>query len=101
MRTQRLARSSRSPELTLPPAKSAAPDIAKVAIASAVSAECEKKAASPPQPRMAKLKKAPVPTTISVNLTVDIARFTCPAVYRLTGVWGPNQPIFGEREYPT
>jgi hypothetical protein len=51
---QRLPRSSRTPELRFPPAKKAAPDSAKCAIVSAISAGWEKKAASPPQPRTAR-----------------------------------------------
>jgi hypothetical protein len=64
----------------------------------AVRAGWEKKAASLPQPRMAKPKKAPVLTTISVNLTVDIAIADSPALlfYRHSLIWPAKQPFFGE-----
>src|SRR5215467_6148355 len=54
--TQRLLRSSRTPELRFPPAKSAIPDITQNATANAMSAGTEKNAATPPRPRMARAR---------------------------------------------
>ena len=67
--TQRLARSSRTPALKFPSLKSATPDMAKSVTVSAISAGCEKKRASPPEPRIASPRKARVATMLnSANL---------------------------------
>src|SRR5437588_12581579 len=70
--TQRLARSSRTPELKFPPAKNDTPARAAHTIVSAISAGWAKKAANPPHPRTARPRYAAVPTTMSANLTGKI-----------------------------
>src|SRR6266446_896342 len=72
--TQRLARSSRTPVLKFPPAKHAAPDIATVASASAVSAGWEKNAENPPQPSTARPRKTAVVPRIIANRALGVAR---------------------------
>jgi hypothetical protein len=52
--TQRLPRSSRTPGLRLPPANHAATAMTNITTASATSGGWEKKAANPPEPRMAR-----------------------------------------------
>src|ERR1700686_1412150 len=70
--THRLPRSSRTPGLRFPPAKTAAPDSAKSAIERAISAGLEKKAEKPPLANTAKPSWETVPTTMSVNRAVGI-----------------------------
>src|SRR6266849_6506241 len=74
--TQRLARSSRTPVLKFPPAKNAAPDIAKVASASAVSAGWEKNAENPPQPSTARPRSTAVAPRIIVSRALGVARIS-------------------------
>jgi len=78
--TQRLARSSRTPELRFPSANIATVAMAKVTITTAIRAGFEKKGA-PPQPRTASPRYAAVLTTTRANLA---ARPTV-RLYRASG----------------
>src|SRR5579872_4101454 len=64
-RTHRFSRSSRTPLLRLPPAREANANNRTSTIASAMRAGCEKNAAIPPQPRMARPVYTPTLTTTS------------------------------------
>jgi hypothetical protein len=73
---QRLERSSRIPGLRFPRLKSATTDSNMVVTASAIRAGCEKKAASPPQPRTARPRQASVPIKVRATLDMTVMGFT-------------------------
>src|SRR5262245_2883254 len=65
--THRLPRSSRIPELMLPPTKQAASDSAIATITKATRAGCEKNSAGPSQPITASARSAAVPSTTETS----------------------------------